>query len=142
MFGCTFCKTRYLLATLMASAVCLVAGARYTEASCGDYVKMGRHTADAGQSTGSHAASPAKSAEEKAPYRPQIPSCTGPHCANDSVPPTVPETDFNSRFEQWAVITDAGTSPALALSSANLRSGLFAVDGHPLGILRPPRVVA
>ncbi|MBS0262075.1 MAG: hypothetical protein JSS02_08955 [Planctomycetes bacterium] len=102
------------------------------QASCGDYVTLGRPQSLVGAS---HAVTPDVPTSDQR----RSPNCRGPLCSNHSFPPASPAPRLEFVVEHWALIGDAAWS-APPLGHARAPETLAVTcDGVGLGILRPPR---
>jgi len=112
---------------------------RASEATCGDYLHVGNHSAAlahalSNQPTGTDATSN-NVAVPRGPHRP----CQGPGCSGHTLPSQVPVAGVIVSIEEWALVP-VNTVPKFVCSNQWLAEPFDLVaDGSRLSILRPPR---
>ncbi len=119
---------RWTAATTLVLLASAAFAPRPAEASCGDYVMVGRRHAG-------HA----PDADRLKPHAPAVPRCHGPMCSDNSTPPAAPTPKIGITIEHGA---NSGGTRLAVLDRSEVLIGdarVFPSDGFELSILRPPR---
>ena len=100
------------------------------EAGCGDYVWINGQPAHASMS---------HHEQGRGTEQPGRPTCSGPMCSNNSLPPVAPTPRIEVVIEQWAIPVVEATRQIPPMCSFLADSREIGSDGVGLRILRPPR---
>lgn len=107
------------------------------DASCGDYVMVGSHSAQMGHAPAGDEQLPSDTNDgSQAPW---VPRCHGARCSNNSFPPAAPAPKIEVMVERWAVSADALFLSLPARDEMPPDARVNSCAGFRLGILRPPR---
>jgi hypothetical protein len=121
------------LGAVLAAMVLMNANGREAHATCGDYLMIG------GSHVGhpSHAAMLADGVPAPAQHRP----CSGPGCrqAPSNAPLVPPPVELTFRHDLVALLVTVDAAPSPIFGRIEFDSAR-ALEGHILGILRPPNV--
>lgn len=133
---------------MLAGLAALVICPNSAKAACGDYVMIrGQHRSSGHEPMGGavHGIVPtaqdADGTDSEAGSVPKrhLPTCQGPHCSNNSVPPPAPAPKIESTLERWACSTAANIVDSHQSSGVFAEPDVVLTPGIGLSILRPPR---